>query len=185
MELSNLVQNRDIVGVIGSYKPNFSGIYVQDLNIKKLEQAFLMVGLDISAKDKKVQDLNDAEKLKLDLAKQLYNDIIIVGELSSSLNKKDLDYIKKLLLKLQEKEHKKIIIIDNKVDTFFFLTKDIVVFKNNEIVYETSNYFNLELYNYTRMPKIVEFINYVNKDKKILNENIDILELIKDIYRSV
>jgi hypothetical protein len=35
------------------------------------------------------------------------------------------------------------------------------------------------------MPKIIEFIKYVNKDKKVLNETTDIYELIKDIYRSV
>lgn len=185
MELKNLVEGRDIVGIIGSYKPDFNEIYVKDVNIPKKEQAFLMVELTLSVKDRSIQELSDAEKLKLDLARQLNNDIIIVGGLSSALNQKDLDYIKKLLLKLQEKENKKIIIIDNKVDTFFFLTKNIVVFKNNEIVYETSNYFDMKLYNYTRMPKIIEFINYVNKDKKVLNENIDILELIKDIYRSV
>ena len=57
--------------------------------------------------------------------------------------------------------------------------------KNKEVTYETSDFFDTELYNYAKCPKIIDFINYINKDQKLINNTVEIYELIKDIYRSV
>ena len=57
--------------------------------------------------------------------------------------------------------------------------------QNKTIIYETEDFFDDNLYKYVKCPKIIEFIKYVNKDGKKLENNTDIYELIKDIYRSV
>ncbi len=186
MELTDLVKDTNIVGVISSFKEDIDNFEnVADLHIKKLEQAFLMVNLKNDIRDKKISDLTDAEKWKLDLARKLNDDIIVVGNLSGSLNNKEIDYFKKLFIKLKDEYHKKIIIIDKDIEIFFNLTNNLVVLKDNKVIYKTNNYFDNELYKYAMIPKIIEFIKYVNKDKLVLNENTDIYELIKDIYRSV
>lgn len=186
MELKSLTKVKDIVGVIGKYKIDFGNKKtVESLNIKNIEKALIMVKLPNNIINKDISDLTDQEKWKLDLARKLHDDVIIVGNLSLSLNKKEITYMKKLLLKLKNDYHKKIVIIDNKVDVFFDLVTHIFVIKNNNILYSTDNFFDNTLYKFVKMPDIIRFIKIVNKDKNILKENTDIYELIKDIYRSV
>ena len=186
MEIKDILNNYGVIGVISNYQNNLNkDKMVIELNINNLNNALKMVGLNDTFINKKVKDLSLSEQTKLDLATKLTNDIIIIGNLANTLNYKDLDFIKKLLLKLNKEYNKKIVVIDNKVDVFFNLTKRIIVLQNKTILYETEDYFDDNLYKYVKMPKIIEFIKYVNKDNKKLDNNIDIYELIKDIYRSV
>ena len=142
-----------------------------------------MVGLDATYYGKRLIDLSLNELWKIDLATKLNDKVIIVGNLSSTLNHKDILYMQKLFLKLNEDYGKKIVIIDNDVQVFFNLVKYIVVLENKEIIYETADFFAKELYLYTKMPGIIAFINYANNNGKKLLETLDIHELIKDIYR--
>lgn len=186
MEIREILEKTNIVGVISNYKININTTgYVKDLNVNNINNALKMVGLDDSFLDKKLNDLTISELWKIDLVTKLNKDIIIVGDLSNNLIKKDVDYMKKLFLKLSNEYNKKIVVIDNDVRVFFNLTNNILVMKDKKIIYKTNNFFDEELYKYTRIPKIVEFIKYVNRNEKKLDYNIDIYELIKDIYRSV
>lgn len=185
MEIKDIVKNSEIVGIISNYKSNIKiDGKVKDLNIYNIDKALKIVGLEESIKDMNLEDLTLSELWKVELAKKLNDKIIIVGNLSKCLNYKDLEYIKKLLLKLNSSYNKKIIIIDNNVKVFFNLVNEIIVIKNHQIVFKTKDFYDEELYKYTKMPKIIEFIKYVNKNKKRLNNTLDIYELIKDIYRS-
>ena len=122
---------------------------------------------------------------KVDLASKLKNDIILVGNLSNSLINKDIEQFKLLLIKINRYFHKKIIVIDDNVELFYKFAKRILVLKGKKVIYNTSNIFDKKLYEYIDKPEILKFIDLVNVDKKILNNNIEIYELIKDIYRSV
>ena len=186
MELKELVINKGIIGVIGTYKSTLQkeGL-VKDLDIKNISQALKMVGLNETFISKNIEELSLNELWKIELASKLHKDIIIIGALSDVLNYKDIEYIKKLLIKLANDYNKKIIVIDNSLEVFFNLVKEIVVVKDHEVIYKTNDYFHKKLYEYVKIPKIVEFINYANKDKKRINKTIEIYELIKDIYRSV
>ena len=186
MELKNILKDTNLIGIISKYKSNLklSG-NICDLEIKNISKALKIVGLDDTYLDKNINDLTISELWKIELLTKLDKDVIIVGNMYDSLIHKDREYMKKLFIKLSNKYHKKIVIIDNNIISFFNLVKKIIVIKNKEVVYETNDFFDLSLYEHINMPKIVDFILYVNKKGTKINNTIEIYELIKDIYRSV
>ena len=186
MEIKKMLISNKIIGIVGNYRStfNFSG-YVRDLKIKNIENALRMVDLNNQVMDKKFDELNFRELWKLELASKLDNEVIIVGNLYKNLIHKDIEYVKKLFLKLSQNYHKKIIVIDKNVLTFMGITKTIIVIKNKKVEYITNDFYDDKLYLYTKMPKIVEFIKYINEKNHNIKEHLDIYELIKDIYRSV
>ena len=185
MEIKELVNKWEIIGLVSDYNSSVKEGMVKELKVNNIVNAIKMVLLDESYLDKNIQDLTLNEQFKIDLMTKLNNDIIIVGNLSKVLNYKDIEYFKKLFLKLNNNYHKKIVIIDKDVNVFFNCVKKIIVLKNKELLYETNDFYDMELYKYVKCPKIVEFINYVNDNGHLLNKTTDIYELIKDIYRSV
>lgn len=183
MELKELLNTYEIIGIVSNYQSSLPDILVSNLNIKNMNKALLMVGLDESILSKKVSELTLSELFKVDLLTKLDKDIIIIGNLSKNLIYKDIEFINKLLLKLNNEYNKKIVIIDEDIKVFMNLVKYIYVMKNKQIIYSTNNFFDDELYKYVKMPKIIEFIKYVNKDEKRVDETLEIYELIKDIFR--
>ena len=186
MEIKDLVNSYGIIGVISNYKCNFDlNNTILELHINNLNSALKIVGLQDNILNKKLKDLALNELFKVDLATKLNNEIIIIGNLSNMLDYKDLEFIKKLLIKLYTDYHKKIVVIDNELNTFFNLTNKIVIMQNKTILYISEDFYDKNLYKYVKIPKIIDFVNYVNRYGKVLENNIDIYELIKDIYRSV
>ena len=186
MEIKEITKNRKIVGVISAYKSQLkkSG-KISDLDIKNIKKGIKIVGLNENIIDKDIDDLTISEKWKIELLTKLHMDTIIVGNLSSNLILKDREFIKKLLKKLAIDYNKKIVVIDNDVNSFVNLTENIIVLKDKKIIYETADFYDEKLYEFIEKPKIIEFIDYVNKKDRKLNNNLEIYELIKDIYRSV
>lgn len=188
MEIKSILDNYGIVGVISNYqnKINYNG-KVKDINVKNINNALKMVLLDDSYLEKEINELTVSEYFKIELMSKLEDDLIIIGNLSNSLIFKDLEYIKKLIIKLNKDYNKKFIIIDKDVEVFINLVNKICVLDNekNAVIYSTDNYFDNNLYEYVEMPKIVEFIKYINRDNAVIDETTDIYELIKDIYRRV
>lgn len=184
--MKDIIKNYGIIGVISNYKSTLkiSG-RVTDLEIKDINSALKIVGLGENILDKELSSLTISELWKVDLATKLDNNIIIIGNMSDLLIYKDREYMKKLFMKLNNDYKKNIIIIDDNIDSFINVTKRVFVIKNKDVIYETSSFYDDELYKYVKMPKLIEFIKYVNKDKKILENHLDIYELIKDIYRVV
>lgn len=179
------IEKYGIIGVVSNYSPVISNVKISELNIRNIDNALKMVGLDNDVKNKLYSELSLSEQFKVDLMTKLNKDIIIIGNMSKCLIYKDMEFIKKLLIKLNNDYHKKIVVIDEDVNVFFDLVKYICVINNKEIIYETTDFFDDKLYKYCKIPKIIEFIKYVNKDGKKLNNNILVYELIKDMYRSL
>jgi len=183
MEIKELLNTYEIIGIVSNYQSSLPNVLVKDLNIKNINKALVMVELDESVLNKNVSDLTLSELFKVDLITKLDRDVIIIGNLSKNLIYKDIEFIKKLLLKLNNEYNKKIVIIDENINVFMNVVKYIYVMKNKEIIYSTNNFYDDELYRYVKMPKIVEFIKYVNKNEKRIDETLEIYELIKDIFR--
>ena len=182
----NLVKDYGIIGICSTYQSNLNqNAFVKDLNIKDIDKALKIVDLDASIKDKVVKDLTLSEQFKIELTTKLHDKTIIIGNLSNTLNYKTQEYMKKLFIKLNSDYNKNIIVIDNDIQVFFDLVKRIYVIFDRIVVYETSDFFDKELFKWVRIPKIIDFINYVNTNQPILQKTTDINELIKDIYRSV
>ncbi len=186
MELKDVLDKYGIIGVIGNYQNKivYSG-KVKDLPIKDISKALKMVLLDDTYLDKNINELTISEYFKIELMSKLEDNLIIIGNLSNTLTYKDKEYIKKLLIKLNKDYNKKIVIIDKDLKSFFNCAKYICIKNKNNIIYGTNNFFDKELEKYINTPKIIDFINYINRNNKKLNETLDIYELIKDIYRSV
>jgi len=183
MEIKDMLNNYGIIGIVSSYNSNIKDVKIKELEIKNISNALKMVGLSFEYLNVLTSELTLSEKFKIDLATKLDKDIIIIGNLSKNLIYKDIEFIKKLLIKLNSEYNKKIVIIDEDINVFINLVKCIYVIKNKSIIYSTTNFYDDELYKYVKMPKIIEFIKYVNKNNRNLNEHLDIHELIKDIYR--
>jgi len=180
-----MLKNKEIIGVVSNYQNNLKNILVKDLEIKNINKALIMVGLNDSFLDKRVDESTLSEQFKIDLATKLDKNIIIIGNLSKNLIYKDIEYIKKLLLKLCNDYHKKIVVIDEDINIFINLVKHIYVLKNKELIYDTNDFYDDKLYKYVKIPKIIEFVKYINKEKIRIDKHLEIHELIKDIFRRV
>ena len=115
----------------------------------------------------------------------------------SIINKKDnivLDYFDKSLsfkykrniinyLKVNYKGN--LIVISNDLVFLNMISNNIIVFKNNKIVFNNS--FNNLYKSDVKIdyPTIIEFIKLANKGEAKLSYTVDSMELLKDIYRSV
>ena len=186
MEIKDILKSHPIIGVINNYKSTIKiNGKVKNLNIKNASKALKMVLLDDSILEKDIKELSISELWKIELAIKLEEKIIIIGNMYNSLIHKDREYMKKLFKKLCTEYNKKIIIIDNNINSFINVVEKVVVINKKDIVYITDNYFDKDLYKYIKIPKIVDFIKYVNKDGIKVNETTEIYELLKDIYRRV
>lgn len=178
-----MLKNKEIVGVVSNYQNSLNNILIKELDIKNINKALIMVGLDDTVLNKRVNELSLSEQLKIDLATKLDKEIIIIGNLSKNLIHKDIEYMKKLLLKLCNEYHKKIVVIDDDISVLINLVRHIYVMRNRQVVYDTNDFYDDELYKYVRMPKIIEFVKFVNKDSGRIDKHLEIHELIKDIFR--
>ena len=187
MELTNYLNKYKIIGVIANYQCSISGdkLVRNILSTSKKEKLLIKFNLSTELLDKNFSQLSVSEKLKIDLLSKLNQDIIVIGNLSSSLIYRDRMIILKLLKKLNENYNKKIIIIDDDMNSLMNICNYFLVLKNKKIVYKTENVYDNKLYNYCRKPEIVDFV-FRAKEKNIkLEDYTDLYELIKAIYRSL
>lgn len=167
--------------------------YKIDMLDKRIEDSLKMVGLDNSYLDRNPFDLSSGEKclLALGVVLALNPKLLIIDEPTLYLDNKNMEYLIKLIKKLKNNYHKTIIIFTSDIEFAIRLTDNYVILKNGKI-YSSGTSKDL-LNNIPRLkssgieiPRIIEFINVVNKKKNInLDMTFDIKELMKDIYRHV
>lgn len=160
---------------------------------KRIEDSLKMVGLDNSYLDRNPFDLSSGEKclLALGVVLSLNPKLLIIDDPTLYLDNKNMEYLIKLIKKLKNNYHKTIIIFTSDIEFAIRLTDNYVILKNGKIC-SSGNSKDL-LNNIPRLkssgieiPRIIEFINVVNKKKNInLDMTFDIKELMKDIYRHV
>lgn len=167
--------------------------YKIDMLDKRIEDSLKMVGLDNSYLDRNPFDLSSGEKclLALGVVLSLNPKLLIIDDPTLYLDNKNMEYLIKLIKKLKNNYHKTIIIFTSDIEFAIRLTDNYVILKNGKIC-SSGNSKDL-LDNIPRLkssgieiPRIIEFINVVNKKKNInLDMTFDIKELMKDIYRHV
>lgn len=167
--------------------------YKIDMLDKRIEDSLKMVGLDNSYLDRNPFDLSSGEKclLALGVVLSLNPKLLIIDDPTLYLDNKNMEYLIKLIKKLKNNYHKTIIIFTSDIEFAIRLTDNYVILKNGKIC-SSGNSKDL-LNNIPRLkssgieiPRIIEFINAVNKKKNInLDMTFDIKELMKDIYRHV
>lgn len=167
--------------------------YKIDVLDKRIEDSLKMVGLDNSYLDRNPFDLSSGEKclLALGVVLALNPKLLIIDEPTLYLDNNNIEYLIKLIKKLKNNYHKTIIIFTSDIEFAIRLTDNYIILKNGKI-YSSGNSKDL-LNNIPRLkssgieiPRIIEFINVVNKKKNInLDMTFDIKELMKDIYRHV
>ena len=194
--LSGLI--KDYTGeVINSYEGRNMGYVFQNPEesfiFNNVREELKMVGLDNSYLDRNPFDLSSGEKclLALGVVLSLNPKLLIIDDPTLYLDNKNMEYLIKLIKKLKNNYHKTIIIFTSDIEFAIRLTDNYVILKNGKIC-SSGNSKDL-LNNIPRLkssgieiPRIIEFINVVNKKKNInLDMTFDIKELMKDIYRHV
>lgn len=159
---------------------------------KRIEQSFMMVGLDSSFLDRKIKSLSSGEKKQLQIAISLIHNpnIIILDEPFIELDYLNRRRLSKLLKVLRERYHKTIIISSNDSNLLYEMTEDMVILKKGRILVsgktiEVYQDINLLAENDIEMPNLVQF-TVLSKQKNVkLAFHKDIRDLIKDVYKHV
>ena len=160
---------------------------------KRINDSLKMVGLPLEYLDRSPFELSSGEKELLSIAVVLsFNPkLIIIDDPTIYLDNKREEYLIKLLKKLKNSYNKTIIVFSSDINFISKITDNYILLKNGKI---TSTGTNKEmLINADKIkkagieiPKVIDFINTVKKNKNIdLEPTFDIKELMKDIYRNV
>jgi len=156
---------------------------------KRISDTLKMVNLSEDYLTKSFNTYSTTELKRAMLACVLFYNpkVIILDYFEKGFNYREIEYIKRILLKLKSKYEKNIIIVSDNLEEFMNIMDCFCIFNNGKIVVTGSNkdLYNEDIYKYIKCPKIIKFIKLA-KDKNINLENyLDINELIKGIYRSV
>ncbi len=156
---------------------------------KHIVDSLMFVGLGEEYLNRDPNTLSYTEKKKLNLAIVLsYNpEVIVLDRFDVGLINRELEYFKKLFLKLKNKLSKTIILLNSKVEFLFSIVDKAFVINSGKLVYNNDNkiFYDSNFYKYVEMPKIVEFTNYANSLDHDVLEYTDLKELIKELYRNV
>jgi energy-coupling factor transport system ATP-binding protein len=160
---------------------------------KQVSEALTIVGLDESYLDKNVFEMSAGEKRKVAIASiMVFNPkIVVLDEPTVGLDNRSKKRIVEIIKKLKDRYNKTVIIVSHDVDMLNVIADEIVVMDKGKILLYGSkkavfNNTDIFLEYNLRLPRIVEFIGKVRSNKHIMLENnTDIKELIKDIYRNV
>lgn len=153
---------------------------------KIIRQAIEMFDMDNSILDKEINTLSSGELEKVAIVSSyiLNPKVLILDEPTVNLDNKSEKKLIRFLKKLSKDYNKTIIVISNNIE-FVYKISDDILFLNNGKKVKNINY-NTLIRNNMEVPKILEFINYVNKKNKIkLNDTDNINDLIKDIINYV
>ena len=156
---------------------------------KHVADSLTIVGLDDSYLKRDPNTLSYVEKKKVNLALAMsYNpEVLVLESFDKGLTFREREYFRKLLLKLKSKYKKTIILVNSELPFMFDIVDKVFVINKGKLVVSGDNsiFYEDKLYKYVELPKIVEFIKYVNQQGHSILEYTDIKELIKGLYRDV
>lgn len=178
----------DIVCNEMNYINDYYHLNYKNIN-KRIDNALTLVGLSIKYHNAEFKNLSLGELKKIQLACVLFMNpkIIVFDYYDKNMPNKDIEYLNKLINKLVKMYNKNIIICSDNISLYLNSINRIIVFKNGSLMFngKISDIYNDELYKYIEMPKIIEFIKYLNNQGHSMDKYIDIKELLKAIYRDV
>lgn len=156
---------------------------------ERMHSSFKLVSLcpDIIFQD--VSLLSSSEKLKIELSIALIQnkELIYLYQFDKYFMEKDLFFFKKLFKKLVKKYQKTVVLIDSDFSFMLDFVDNLIIQNNKKEIkiFSKEEFYNNKLKSLIEIPDIIDFVKYVNKDKKVLDNITDIKELIKAIYREV
>ncbi len=157
--------------------------------VKHIVDSLTIVGLDDSYLDRDPNTLSFVEKKKVNFALIMsYNpEVLVIESFDKGLTFREREYFRKLFLKLKNKYNKTIILVNSELPFMFDVVDKLIVINKGKVVVsgEKDIFYEDKLYKYVEVPKIVEFIKYVNSQGHEILEYTDIKELIKGLYRDV
>lgn len=156
---------------------------------KHIADSLMIVGLDDSYLVRDPNTLSYVEKKKVNLALAMsYNpEVLVIESFDKGLTFREREYFRKLFVRLKNKYKKTIILVNCEIPFMFDIVDNLYVINKGKLVLSGNKdvFYEDKLYKYVEMPKIVEFIKYVNSMGHNILEYTDIKELIKGLYRDV
>jgi len=156
---------------------------------KHIADSLMIVGLDESYLSRDPNTLSFVEKKKVNFALAMsYNpEVLVIESFDKGLTFRERDSFRKLFLKLKNKYNKTIILVNSELPFMFDIVDKYIVINKGKVVISGDKdiFYEDKLYKYVEVPKIVEFIKYVNSQGHEILGYTDIKELIKGLYRDV
>lgn len=160
---------------------------------KKIKDSLKIVGLNISYLNRQLKSLSYSEKKLLLLANVLLlnPNIIILDEFFLGIDLLNEKKIIRLLLKIQEKYQKTLIIVSKETTCLYNYCKKLIVVNETGILLdgpteEVLQEVDLLKKNKIELPPILEFTYLAKKKKEVkIDYHQDIRDIIKDIYKHV
>lgn len=197
-ELGYVFQNPEESFIFSTVKEEISfGLnkynYKTEVLNKRIEDTLKMVNLSNDYLLTNPFNLSSGEKslLSLGVVLSLNPKLVIIDEPTIKLDNKNCEYLIKLIKKLKNNYHKTVIIFTSDIEFTLKVSDNYVILKKGKITSKGSVKQLLDNIDKVKnagisIPKIIDFINTVNKKKDAnLEMTFDIKELMKDIYRNV
>ncbi|MCM1370290.1 MAG: hypothetical protein NC181_00095 [Clostridium sp.] len=161
---------------INRYEKNLTSDYIE--NLKKLFD----FNEDFYNKDKSIMSSSEIRLCYIFINLLLDNDLIILDDLTESLDSQNINKILFILRELK-KQGKTIIIISNDVEMIHKISDNIIVI-NKQIICYGSKYDVFVNNDLSKIPNVIRFSKIVKDKKNVkLGYRDDIKDLMKDIYR--
>ncbi|MEG1150212.1 MAG: hypothetical protein RSE17_02860 [Bacilli bacterium] len=182
MEINKL--KGSIIGVISENFElvDYNNLLVKDIITKKTDDSLKMVGIHENIKNMEFNELTDKDKSKVILASKLNSKEIILYDFTKGMLNKELLFFKNLFKKLVTYD-KKVILVSKDINFFLNLVDNLYVINKDEVVFETNDFFNYELYKYVDMPPIISFIKKCQINNIMVENYTEFNELLKAVYR--
>ena len=158
---------------------------------KKINDSLIIVGLDESYIERKINTLSVSEKKIVQLAISLISnpEVIIIEDIFKYLDKNWEKRIIMLLQKIKEQYSKTIVLASDNSEEIYKYTTNLIIFKNDKILATGNTYEIMQRVDFLKknrisIPKIVEFTYLAKKKKGIkIDYHKDVRDIIKDIYK--
>ena len=165
--------------------------YKLDKMERQVVNSLKMVGLDYLNRNPFSLSGGEKEKLAIAIALSLNPNILILDEPTIYLDDKSTEDLIDLLVKIKEKYNKTIIVISNDINFVNKISDNIIMLKKGSVGLNIKKEYLINNVDKIKkggmeIPKILEFINSVEKSKKIklsYTDNID--ELVSEIKNNV
>jgi len=155
----------------------------------RAKDALKLVGLDESFLNMNPHDLNltDAKKVALACTLIFNPDIIILDEPTIGLNNNDKKDLIRLLRMLKNRYNKLVIILSKDTDFCYGISDEIYIMEKTKLIAHGNKYIlkDEQLLNAVglKVPEIIKFINEANRKGHQINDYVNLLDLIKGVYR--
>lgn len=158
---------------------------IPSFQAQRFYDACKMVLLDFSVFHKNLKDLSYTEMKKLRFVEALmyHSETIVFENFFRSFYGRDINYYRKLILKMT-KYGKSILFITDEITDLFGLVKQFVLFSENKYEW-IDDFYDERIYRYVAKPKIVSYVQYLNQRNISMEPYIEPKEVLKAIYRSV